>query len=179
MPYLNDQQARLLEKGIIDLLGDVDEEMFGYIRECMLELALRDNPPIRINITSRGGGVNSGLLIYDLLRLYPGETTGVVIAFASSIAAVMLQACKKRESTQNSLILIHHIRRNEVSLDKFDDPAEIKKIKKSLRESQEKIYLIFDKKTKMSRAAIIALCKEERELSAQEALKFGFIDEII
>jgi ATP-dependent protease ClpP protease subunit len=56
----------------------------------MALLNLKDNPPIQINITSSGGDVDSGLLIYDLIRLYPGETTGRVVGFARSIALIVL-----------------------------------------------------------------------------------------
>lgn len=179
MEQLSHLQLGLLEKGIIDLQGDVDGDMFEYVRECMMRLALKDNPPITVKITSSGGSVWSGLFIYDLIRLYPGFKTGIAIGLVRSIAAIILQACDKRESTRNSLITIHHVGRNKADLDEIEDKNEWRKIVKFLRAQQEKLYLILEKKTNKSRSAIVALCKENCDLSAQEALDFGLIDAIV
>ncbi len=181
MKKLSPLQLGLLKKGIIDLHGDVNGKMLHYVRECMMRLALKDNPPISIKITSSGGDVWFGLLIYDLFRSYPGKKTGTVIVFARSMAAIILQACDKREATQNSCILVHniHVSKGEISLDEFDSVKQMKKIKDEIRKDQEKVHLILEKRTNKSRKTIMALCKKAYDLSAQEALDVGLIDKII
>jgi len=179
MEGLSILQLALLEKGIINLQGEVDEDMFIYVRACLVALVVKDNPPIRIEIMSPGGSVTFGLIIYDLLRLYPGKKTGVVIGLARSIALIILQACDKRTSTRNSFVLFHHVARSNIDLGNLEDNKQLKKIMEEMRADQKKIYLILEKKTKKSRGVIVALCKEDRELSAQEALKFGLIDQIV
>jgi len=181
MEKLSSLQLDLLEKGIIDLRGEVEDSMFEYVRECVGLLSLEDNPPIHVKITSEGGSVVSGLFIYDLLRLYPGHKTGVVIGFARSIAAVILQACDKREAAKNSLLLIHGVKigMRGVPLDEICDNKEFRKKLENSRAAQEQIYLILKSKTKKSKSDVVALCKEDRDLLAKEALAFGLIDEII
>lgn len=178
MSILTDLQAELLERNIIVLDGDVDEEMAGYVHECMLRLAVKDNPPITIRITSDGGDTENGLYIYDFLRLYPGKKTGIVIAFARSMAAIVLQACDVRQCPKNSVVLIHRVSQ-AVKTDDLTDEAKLKETKKEMLVEEEKLWSILRERTKKSRRAIIAVCKKDREMSAAEALNFGLIDEII
>ncbi|OGH69020.1 MAG: hypothetical protein A2754_00985 [Candidatus Magasanikbacteria bacterium RIFCSPHIGHO2_01_FULL_47_8] len=179
MTALTSLQESLLERNLIILKGEVRDEMIEYVHECMLRLAARDNPPITIRITSVGGSVWIGLLIHDFLRLYPGKKTGVVVGFAKSMAAIILQACDRRQCTRNSEILVHHINQEEIKMDELMNEKRLKKIKDEMITEQNKLYCILEGRTKKSRRAIIAACKKDREMSAEEALDFGLIDEII
>lgn len=181
MEKMSALQLDLLGKGIIDLRGEVNRSMVEYVRECMIRLVTKDNPPIYIKITSDGGNTSISFIIHDILRLYPGHKTGTVIGVARSAAVTILQACDRRESTQNSLILIHNPKFSNgvVGLDEIDDPKKWKKLVKDLRAIQKQLHLILAKKTKQSRVAVAALCKQDCDLSAEEALAFGLIDEIV
>ncbi len=178
MEGLSSFQVALLDKEIIDLEGNVDDDMFDYVRKCLAILALRGNPPIQINITSSGGSVKVGLIIYDMLRLYPGKKTGTVNGYARSIALVLLQACDKRECSQHSFVMLHYIGRN-IDLEEIDDKQKLRNIVKEMRAGQEKIYLVLEKNSKKPRSVLVSLCKEGRDMPAQAALEFGFIDEIV
>ncbi|TSC85107.1 MAG: Protease subunit of ATP-dependent Clp protease [Parcubacteria group bacterium Gr01-1014_13] len=171
-------KLELLEKNIIDLQGEVNEDMFIYVRECIMRLATKDNPPISIKITSNGGNTRASFAIYDLLRLYPGEKTGTVIGAARSAAVTILQACDRRECMRGSLVLIHD-NIFDVRISQIDDAKEWEKIMAEMRETQANLFSILEKRTKKSRGEIIALCKEDHDLLAEEALKFGLIDEIV
>ena len=179
MGDLDHQQQALLEKGIIDIQGPVDDDTFNYVRECMLELALKDNPPIHIIITSTGGKIGFGLCIHDMLRMYPGEIVGTVIGVAQSAAALILQACDKRECSRNSSVLVHDVRHNQVTLRQMNDETRRKQITRVLQETQNQVYSILEERMNKPRQFIIDLCDEERELFAQEALELGLIDEIV
>lgn len=180
---LNELQAALLKNGIIDLQGDVGEKMFQYARDCLNCLAVNGNPAVRVQISSGGGGVTTGLMIYDMLRLYPGEKTGVVVGFARSMATVILQACDSRLCTQNSFLFLHYVRcREMIGLEDMEDKKKLKKIVDSARKDQERIFRILEEKTGKPRQRIIAWCKKgnnDEEISAKEALRYGLIDGII
>ena len=66
-----------------------------------------------------------------------------------------------------------------VPLDEICDNKEFRKKLENSRAAQEQIYLILKSKTKKSKSDVVALCKEDRDLLAKEALAFGLIDEII
>lgn len=176
---LNDVEYRLLEKGIIDLRGSVNEEMLNYVRECLKILESKGSPDIDVKITSPGGSCGVALIIWDMLRLYTGKKTGKVIGYAHSMAPVILQACDKRLCAMHARIMIHHIYQDEVSLDILRDSKKTQNILKEMEEEQGRIYRILCRSTKKRQAVIRKVCAERRFMTAKEALEFGLIDKII
>jgi len=176
---LDDVQKDLLNHNIIVIGGDIDDDTAFYVRESLIRLMGKGSPAVKILITSLGGLASVGLDIYDMLTIYPGETTAVVHAFAYSTAAVILQACKKRTAARHSKILIHHVSSSEVSLDILRDSKRTAKEREELEKMQARIYKILCEKTKLSMAKIKKECARDRAMDAEEALKFGLIDEII
>ena len=179
MKAINKLQEGLLDKNIIDLRDEISGDMAEYVREAILYLTIKESPPITIYITSGGGHVNAGLAIYDFLRLYPGQKTGIVAGFAKSMATIILQACDKRQCMLHSNLLIHHIQRNDVSLDDLRSPEKLKEVRDDLEKSQERLYEILCKKTGQSREKIKEVCEKDIDMTSEEAFDFGLIDEII
>lgn len=176
---LDDVQKGLLEKNIIDISGEIDVDTAFYVREALMRLVAKGSPDIKILITSDGGHVFVGLDVYDLLRNYSGATEGVVYGFARSMAAVILQACKKRIALRHANILIHHIAKTEVSLDILRDKRRTERLRDELEKNQERMYKILVDRTGRKVGEIKRECAKDREMSAEEALEFGLIDEII
>lgn len=176
---LDDVQKGLLDQNIIAIGGDIDGDTALYIREALLRLIAKGSPAIKIFITSAGGSVDLGLDIYDALRNYSGETTGVVQGYARSIAVVILQGCKKKVAMCHSRFLVHHISMiKEISLDILRDSEKVAQIRDDLEKSQAMIYEILSNTTKQPLDKIKDECAKNREMTAMEAKKFGLIDEI-
>jgi len=176
---MEEAQKELLKKNILDLTGPSDAEMGLYTRQCIMHLTSVGSPDITIHITSDGGPVETALHVYDSLRLYKGNKTGIVYGFARSSAAIILQACDKRVCTKHAAILIHHVIAINVSLDVFKNKEKLQKKVLELEKSQKKLYAILCDRTGRSEKEIIATCKLNNDMTAEEALKFGLIDEII
>ncbi|MBU4082650.1 ATP-dependent Clp protease proteolytic subunit [Patescibacteria group bacterium] len=176
---LDETQLRLLEKGIVDLSGEVDGDMAQYVREAIIRLITKDSPEIKILITSSGGAVDIGLDIYDALHAYQGRKTGIVYGYARSMAAVILQACDERQCACHAHIMIHHIYHKNVSLDILRSAKKLKEIKSEMEESQNKIYRILSKRSGKNENEIREKCVKEQEMSSEKALEFGLIDKII
>lgn len=169
----------LLDKNILHLSGSVDNDMSVYVGEAMARLAIRDCPDVEIIIASKGGDFESGLDIYDALRLYPSHKTGIVHMQASSMAAIILQACEVRKCARHSYLLIHHISRETVSLDVLRNPEKLAKTVDDMEKRQERLYQILSQRTGKDKETIRKVCEEDRLMTAEEALEFGLIDEII
>ena len=169
----------LITRRVIDLAGEVDIEMAKYVREALLRLKAERSPDIEVSITSGGGSVEYGLHIYDMIRLYEGETRGVVFGQAASMAAVILQACTERCAAENTRLLIHHINRNSVTLDDMRRPKKIAKIHEEMEQRQKRLYEILSGRTGKNVARIRAVCVKDEEMTAQEALDFGLIDRVL
>lgn len=176
---LDDVHLKLLDQNIIAIGGEIDVDLALFVREALLRLMGRGSPSIKVIISSQGGDVDCGLIIYDLLRSYEGETTGIVHGLASSMAVTILQACSKRVAMLHASILIHHISHGEVKLDVLRDPDALAKIRKNLEEQQAMLDEILAARTKRNLAEIKAACAKDQKMSAKEALIFGLIDEVL
>jgi ATP-dependent Clp protease, protease subunit len=175
---LDEVQMGLISRNTISIGGDIDEKMAMYVREAFLRFIIKGSPPITLIITSPGGSVNLGLDICDGLRSYAGETTAIVYGYAESMAAVVLQACKKRIAMRHSHILVHHISTTQINLDILRDKRKINEVRKNLERDQKRLYKILTDRTGRSVEAIKEACSKDQFMSAEEALAFGLIDEI-
>lgn len=176
---LNEVQIALLKKRIIDLKGDVNDEMAYYVREALFRLKTENDPDIEVQISSNGGDVAVGLCIYDMLKNYPGQKTGIVNGFARSMGAIILQACNVRCCMRHSSVLIHHVSINRISLDELRSKKKLKKRKKDMEKDQDSLYKILMKKTGKSKEEIMAACRKDLGMTSKEAKEFGLIDKII
>ncbi|MFA7169922.1 MAG: ATP-dependent Clp protease proteolytic subunit [Candidatus Paceibacterota bacterium] len=173
-------QKGLLEKNILEITDEkINAETFYHVCESVFALIAKGSPDIEIIITSGGGSVEPGLAIYDLLRLYKGKKTGIVVGYAHSMAAIILQACEVRKACKHAELLIHNIRRNDVSLDVLRDSEKLSKLREEMEKDQKKHYEILSERTGRSIEEICRKCEEEIKLDANEAKEFGLIDEII
>lgn len=132
---LTKTQKDLLDRNIVEITDErIEGETFYYVREVLLQLTARGSPDIEVFISCTGGMVNPGMDAYDMLRYYKGKKTGIVVGFAMSMAAILLQACDERKAYQHAGILIHHIAQGSVSLDTLRNPEKTNKMKEGLED---------------------------------------------
>jgi ATP-dependent Clp protease protease subunit len=172
-------KKKLLKKNIIDINGSIDADMAVYIRECTSYLRMHDNPDIEIRITSNGGTNSISLQIYDMLATYSGKTTGVVDGFARSGAVTILQGCTLRKSLFHSFILIHDPIISEVPLNKLEKPEKVQEMIKKSTPGRDRMYAVLSRRSKQSIEKICEQCALDKDMTAEEALAFGLIDEIV
>ncbi len=168
------------EVPVIDILSTIDEETFTYVREAIMYLQAAGCPPLQVTISSSGGSVPAGLAIYDILRLYSGNTTALVLGQACSMASIILQACKTRLCAKHAQILVHEVRAETVAYSLLSSSSKAnQRLVGHLRSTQDCVYGILAERTGKSLAQITRLCKKDKHLTAEEALKFGLIDQIV
>jgi len=177
---VSEDHQKLLNKGIIDIATDnIDGEAAIYVRQSLHILTTMDTPDITLIITSDGGEVEAGLAIYDMIRLYPGKVTGRVVGYARSMAVIILQACDVRECTQHSLIKIHNILRDKVSLSSLRSKHKLDKLYKDMECRQASLYRVLSQRSGQSISSVRKACGKEENWTAAEALRFGLIDKIV
>lgn len=181
LPFLGSNEAlkELFKRRILDIGGDVNKAMYEYVREMTQRFIALGSPDITVFISSGGGSCKFGLDIYDLFVSYPGAITGQVYSYANSMATVILQACDLRQCAKHADILIHNPNRECVPWEEFKSDRKRKKSEKKLDLSRTRIIDIYCLKTGRSRKEIAAQMKKDEKMTAEEALKFGLIDEII
>lgn len=171
-------QSGLLEKHIINLDKKIEEETFNYVRTCFNILTMKNYPDITVWISSKGGNAEYGLMIYDLLKIYSGKKRGVILGYAHSIASIILQACDTRCGLENSKMRIHFIEQDGVSTATILDQVRIKRLIINVKLDKDNFISIY-KNNKVSKRKLESILYEDKDLSMEEALAFGFIDEII
>lgn len=134
-----------------------------------------DNAEIELYINSNGGSVPEGVSIYNQLKRHPAQKTGYVDGIAYSVASLILQACDRRVMGLGTSMLVHEmwisIDGNAEMLRKAADDLD------NWMNANRKVYLERCS-SKMTEEELLLLMKEERILTPEECLEYGFIDEI-
>ena len=169
--------SRLLEERIIFLAGQVTDLNANVVIAQMLYLASKDpKRDIKLYINSPGGSVTAGLAIYDTMQYLKCPVSTICIGLTASMAAVIL-ACGtrgKRFSLPNAEILLH-----QVAGGMQGQATDIEITAKQIVKMKEKLNSILAKHTGQPLDKVIKDTDRDFYLSADEAKKYGLIDEVI
>ncbi len=169
--------SRLLEERIIFLAGPITDGVANLVIAEILFLAARDpHRDIKLYINTPGGSVTSGLAIYDTIQYIDCDVSTICVGMAASMGATLLAAGArgKRFALPNSEILLHQVaggitgQATEIEI----GARQILKIKQKLNE-------ILAKHTGQPLKKIGKDTDRDFYLSAEEAKKYGVIDEVI
>lgn len=134
--------------------------------------------PITLILNTPGGYVYNGLLIYNTMKRLVAsgiELTCEVRGMAASMGAIILQAASKRVASNDTRFLIH-----EVSSISWGTTSQLQEEAEEVKKLNELLNGIISKKTGKSLGELTALEKKtDVWFSAQEALQFGLIDEVL
>ncbi len=169
--------SRLLEERIIFLAGPVTDMNANVVIAQMLYLASKDSKrDIKLYINSPGGSVTAGLAIYDTMQYLKCPVSTICIGLTASMAAVILAAGTKgkRFSLPNAEILLH-----QVAGGMQGQAADIEITAKQIMHMKEKLNKIIASHTGQSLAKVTNDTDRDFYLTAEEAKKYGLIDEVI
>jgi ATP-dependent Clp protease protease subunit len=173
-----DIYSRLLKDRIVMLDTDVNEHSASLIVAQLLFLESQGKEDITFFINSPGGVVTAGMAIYDTMQFIRPDVATVVMGQACSMGSLLAQAGApgKRKMLPNARHMIHQPSggaRGQAT-DMQIQVEEILKMKKSLTE----IYVKHNSKGKTF-DQLSADMERDKFMSAEEALAYGLIDEIV
>ena len=169
--------SRLLEERIIFLAGPVTDMNANIVIAQMLYLASKDSKrDIKLYINSPGGSVTAGLAIYDTMQFLKCPVSTICIGLTASMAAVILAAGAKgkRYSLPNAEILLH-----QVAGGMQGQAADIEITAKQIMHMKEKLNKIIASHTGQPLNKVVKDTDRDFYLTAEEAKKYGLIDEVI
>ena len=172
-----DIYSRLLYERVIFLGEDVNEHTANLVVAQLLHLAYEDpKKDIKLYINSPGGSVYDGLAIYDTIQYIKPDVQTIGIGLQASMGAFLLSSGTKgkRVALPNSRIMIHQP--SSGTQGKVTD-QEI-----TLRESiylKQRLNEILSKNTGQDISKIEKDADRDYWMSAEEAKKYGLIDEVI
>lgn len=131
---------------------------------------------IDLHINSPGGSVADALAIYNNLKQWGGNTTAYIDGIAASAASIIAMGAKTVKMPKNSYLMIHDP--IGMAIGKAD---EIQKTVDLLRNVTQMLVNIYVAKVddKITEEQVIDFLSDETWLAADDALAYGFADEII
>ncbi len=172
-----DIYSRLLKDRIIFLGGPVTDDEANLIIAQMLFLEADDpDKDIYLYINSPGGSVSAGLAIYDTMQYIRCEVSTICVGLAASMGAFLLAAGAKgkRKSLPNSEIMIHQPLGGA-----HGQASDIKIQAEQIIKTRSKLNEILAERTGKSVEQVALDTERDNYMTAEEALSYGIIDEIV
>lgn len=172
-----DIYSRLLKDRIIFLGSEINDDEANLIVAQMLFLEADDpDKDIYLYINSPGGVISAGMAIYDTMQYIRCEVNTICIGMAASMGAFLLAAGAKgkRKALPNSEIMIH-----QPSGGASGQASDVKIHAEHIIRTRHKLNEILAARTGKSLEQIAIDTERDNFLSAEEALEYGLIDEII
>ena len=171
--------SRLLKDRIVMLTTDVNEVSANLVVAQLLFLESEDaDKEILFYINSPGGVVTAGMAIYDTMQFIKPDVRTVVMGQACSMGSLLAQAGAKgkRMMLPNARHMIHQPS-GGAGGQATDMEIQVKEILK-MKQNLTQIYVDHNSKGKTYDEFHSAM-ERDNFMSAQEALNFGLIDEIV
>ena len=128
---------------------------------------------LNIYINSGGGDVFAGISIYNMLKRHEAYKTVYVDGIAASIASVVAMAGNKVIMPKNAMLMVHH-----VSCGGSGNAQYHRDLADRIDKVELSAFTAYKDKTGIDDDALAAMIEAETWMSAEEAVKKGFADEI-
>ena len=169
--------SRLMMDRIIFLGCGINDDVANIIQAQLLFLDSNgSDTDITLYINSPGGVVYSGLAIYDTMQSINADVATVCTGMAASMASVLLAAGTKgkRSILPHSRVMIHQPMGGAEG-----QASDIEITAREILKLKSELYDILVEHTGKSLEDITRDADRDFWMSAQEALDYGMVDEII
>ncbi len=172
-----DIYSRLLQDRIVFIDEEINDHVASLVVAQLLFLEAQDpEKDINIYINSPGGVVTAGMAIYDTMKYVKPDICTICVGMAASMGAVLLSAGTKgkRFALPNAEIMIHQ------PLGGAQGQASDIKIQADwMMKTKAKLHKILAENTGQSLKTIEKDTDRDNFMSADEAVKYGIIDEVL
>lgn len=174
--YAYDLYSRLLKDRIIFLVGEINDASANIVISQLLYLDNINNEDISLYINSPGGSITSGMSIYDTMNFIKSDVRTISLGMSASMAAFLLSSGTKgkRFALPNAEVMIHQPLGGAQG-----QATDIKIAAERILKLKDKLNNILSKNTGQPLEKIVEDTERDNFLSADEALEYGLIDEII
>lgn len=167
--------SRMMMDRIIFLGSGIDDNVGNIITSQLLYLDSVDNTKdIEMYINSGGGGVYSGLAIFDTMNFIKSDVNTMVCGLAASMAYVLAINGKKRSALRHSR-LMQHQPLSGVS----GQASDIEITAREVQKLKVELYEIISEKTGQPYDKVYSDCDRDFWMSAIESKEYGAIDKVI
>ena len=168
--------SRLMRDRILWVAGVVNQNMSTVVQAQLMYLDSVEKRDIKMHIDSPGGSVLAGLSMVDVMRYINSDVETINTGMAASMGSILLSSGTKgkRSSLNFSKVMIHQVSSGA--------QGHVADNRISQMESEKYNYILFKMLAENSGRDfqyVLDAARRDKWLNSQEALDFGFIDEII
>ena len=167
----------LLENRIVFLIGEIN---YARATEVIMKLLYLDNQKrnteISLYVNSPGGSVDDTMAVYDTMQFVSSPVATYCIGRAQSGGAVILAAGTKgkRFALPHAKIMLHQPWGGV-----YGQAADIKIQAEEILKAKQMLNEVLAKHSGQPVEKIIAETERDRYMTAEEALAYGLIDEVL
>ncbi|MEJ1222630.1 ATP-dependent Clp endopeptidase proteolytic subunit ClpP [Sediminicola sp. 1XM1-17] len=169
--------SRLMMDRIIFLGTGINDQVANIVQAQLLFLESADaSKDIQIYINSPGGSVYAGLGIYDTMQFIKPDVATICTGMAASMGAVLLCAGEKgkRSGLTHSRVMIHQPLGGAQG-----QASDIEITAREILKLKDELYQIIANHSGQSFEKVSDDSDRDYWMKANEALKYGMIDEIL
>lgn len=155
---------------------EIVEEIYGWgytFKDIVKQTRKFEGSKIIVPVNSYGGAVTEGMAIYNYLKGIGIDVEARIVGYAMSMGTIICCAASKVIMPENSWYMIHN-----PTMGKWGDKDDLESGTNVLIKMTNDLANIYQKKTGLELDHILDLMKKETWLTGQEALDYGFVDEL-
>lgn len=171
-----DLYSLLLKERIIFCTRPIDDSLASIITAQLLYLDSISHQTIQLYINSPGGSVSAGFAILDTMNFIQSDISTIGMGMAASMASLLLMCGTKgkRFLLKHGTVMIHQPLGNmEGKVSDLENTA------KHFLEMKKQVIQIMHEATCQSPERIQKDIENDSYLTAEQALSYGIIDQII
>jgi ATP-dependent Clp protease protease subunit len=176
IPNINFMDEKLFKSRSISIFGQINEKIARSVTEQLLALSAESDDVITIYISSPGGHVESGDVIYDMIKFIKPTVRVVGTGWVASAATNIYLAAKKenRYSLPNTRYLVH-----QPSGGSQGDATDIKIQMEQIIKTKERINKIISEETGRPLDQVEKDTDRDYWMSVDEAIEYGIVSKVI
>ena len=169
-------EEKLFKSRSISVFGSVDEKLAKTVSQQLLALSADSDDPITLYISSPGGHVESGDVIYDMIKFVKPDVRVVGTGWVASAATNIYLAAKKehRFSLPNTRYLVH-----QPSGGSRGNATDIKIQMEEILKTKARINRIISDETGRPLEQVEKDTDRDYWMSVEEAIEYGIVTKVI
>jgi len=176
LPSISFIDEKLFKSRSISIFGQINERVARTVTEKLLALSAESDDPITLYISSPGGHVESGDVVYDMIKFIKPEVRVVGTGWVASAATNIYLAAKpsNRYSLPNTRYLVH-----QPSGGSQGDATDIKIQAEQLLKTKARINKIISEETGRSLEQVEQDTDRDYWMSVDEAMEYGIVNKVV
>ena len=167
---------KLFKSRAITIFGEINDRVARAVTERLLALASDSDDPIHIYISSPGGHVESGDVVYDMIKFIKPEVKVIGTGWVASAATTIFLAADKanRFALPNTRFLIHQPMGGSIGV-----ASDIAIQAKEIIKMRARINKLIAEETSQPLERVEKDTDRDYWMSVEEAIEYGIVSKVV